>query len=108
MFMNIILELPKQPCILLMFTTSDKKKQESSVEVHGVSVKSNVDNIRVDGKDRQIFIEVGTPREHIKWIAALKFSITQSTYVHLSLLIHFRDAKSHIAENYAEAFIHVH
>ena len=51
-----------------------------SAEVHGVSTKSNADDIRVDCKNIQIFVRVDTAKEHIKWIAALQSAITKSMY----------------------------
>jgi len=48
------------------------------MKVHGVSAKDKDDDIRVDDKGNQIFIHATASREHIKWIAVLKSSITDS------------------------------
>jgi len=55
-------------------------------EVHGVSAKSNADDIRVDGKNNQIFIRVDTAKEHIKWIATLQSAVTKSMYYSVQIL----------------------
>jgi len=70
----------KKPFILLMFKTSHKEKLKTYAEVHGVSVKSNAEDIRVDDNGNYLFIHVDTAKAHIKWIAALKFAITGSMY----------------------------
>lgn len=64
-----------------MFKTSGKQNLKTYSEVHGVSVKSNADDIRVDDNNNHLFIHVDTAKAHIKWIAALKFAITGSMYI---------------------------
>ena len=74
----------KKPCLLLMFKGSDKEKLKTYAEVHGVSVKSNADDIRVDDVGNQILIRTFTTKSHINWTAALKHAITKSMHVSLS------------------------
>ena len=89
MQVTFITGLLTQPSILLIFKNSAKQKMKMYAEVHGVSVKSNADDIRVDDSGNQIFIRVDTAKEHIRWIAVLKSAITKCMYTTSTILLNF-------------------